>query len=208
MPTTTLAIAPVTADRWEDLADLLRTSGDSAGCWCAWFRMPNKAYSATTVADKRGALHDFVAAEARPGLLASRDGQAIGWVSIVPRRTLDRIEPPDRPPVEHEPGTIWAVTCFVVRPSERRSGVSVALLDAAVAHARDRGAAAIEGYPVETPRSASSAFPGVRSMFERAGFREVGRFDRWDAVPAASGPEPRRIARAPGRPVMRLDLGA
>jgi GNAT superfamily N-acetyltransferase len=200
-----LAIVPATPERWPDLADLFRASGDSGHCWCAWFRMPNRAFGAARVAERRARLEGLVATDARPGLLAYALDQAIGWVSVVPRRTLERIEAPDRPPPA-DAGPVWAVTCFVIRPGHRRQGVAGALLDAAVEHAREQGAAIVEGYPVESARSASSAFPGVVSMYLRSGFRESGRFDRWAAAPAASGPTPVRVARPPGRPVMRLDL--
>jgi GNAT superfamily N-acetyltransferase len=207
MSSAELTIVPVTPERWADLEDLFRHGGDSAGCWCAWFRMSNKGFGAARVAGRQGALHELVETDGRPGLLAYSDGRAVGWVSIVPRRTLERIEPPERvepPPVEDR-GGVWAITCYVVRHGHRRSGVASALLDAAIEHARAAGATILEAYPVELPRSASSAFPGVVSMYLRRGFREVGRFQRWADAPAASGPAPRPLSR-PGRPVMRLDL--
>ena len=199
-------IGAATADRWPDLGDLFRVSGDSAQCWCAWFRMRNQPFQAARVAGRRERLEGIVAAGERPGLLAYIGNEAVGWVSVVPRRTLERIEPPDHQPTAADLAPIWAVTCFVIRPGHRRQGVAGALLEAAIDHARREGAAMLEAYPVESARSASSAFPGVASMFLRRGFRETGRFDRWAAAPAASGPSPARIARPPGRPVMRLDL--
>jgi hypothetical protein len=82
------------------------------------------------------------------------------------------------------------------------------LLRAAIDHARAEGARVLEGYPVELdrPRASAQLWTGVRSTFEAAGFEERGRFDRWSAVPAATGPKPRAIGQPPGRPVMRLDL--
>jgi hypothetical protein len=82
------------------------------------------------------------------------------------------------------------------------------LLRAAIDHARAEGARVLEGYPVELdrPRASAQLWTGDRSTFEAAGFEERGRFDRWSAVPAATGPKPRAIGQPPGRPVMRLDL--
>ena len=201
-----LAIVPATPERWQDLADLFRTSGDSAHCWCAWFRMRNQAFAGARVADRRERLDELVASDQRPGLIGYIRHEAVGWVSVVPRRTLERIEPPDQQPPVMDAGPVWAVTCFVIRPGHRRQGVASALLEGAIELARSEGAVILEGYPVESARSASSAFPGVVSMFQRCGFRETGRFDRWAAVPAASGSAPARIGRTPGRPVMRLEL--
>ena len=46
--------------------------------------------------------------------------------------------------------SVWAVTCFVTRAGFRKRGVSRALARAAVDFARERGARAVEGYPMTT----------------------------------------------------------
>lgn len=80
-----------------------------------------------------------------------------------------------------------------MRAGFRRRGISRALARAAVDFARERGARAIEGYPMVVP--AGKEIPwgelhvGSRSIFEEAGFAEV------------SHPTPRRV-------VMRLDFPA
>lgn len=201
-----LTIVPATPERWEDLEDLFRRGGDSAGCWCAWFRMGNQGFGVAKVAGRREALRNLVAADTAPGLLAYADGRAVGWVSVVPRRSLERIEPSAGQAAVGGRGLVWAITCYVVRPGHRRAGVADALLDAAIGHARSQGAASVEAYPVDAPRSASSAYPGVPSMYLRRGFREVGRFSRWAAVPSVTAEPPRHPGGAPGRPVMRLEL--
>ena len=85
---------------------------------------------------------------------------------------------------------MWSIVCFFVHRRARRRGVATALLTAAVAFARERGAAALEGYPVARtgPRlAAAAAYPGTVALFERAGFTEVAR-------------------RSPARAIMRLEL--
>jgi GNAT superfamily N-acetyltransferase len=76
--------------------------------------------------------------------------------------------------------SVWAVTCFVTRTSFRRRGISRALARAAVDFARERGARALEGYPMLTePGQAltllNELHVGSRSVFAAAGFREVSR---------------------------------
>jgi GNAT superfamily N-acetyltransferase len=66
------------------------------------------------------------------------------------------------------------VNCFYVRRGWRRKGLTSALLEAAVAHARANGAQIVEGYPKESGTS-GEAFTGFLSQFERAGFKEVAR---------------------------------
>src|SRR3972149_2729165 len=62
--------------------------------------------------------------------------------------------------------------------AERGGGVAPALLDAAVEHARARGATTLEGYPVDAADGrlpSSKVFTGTVAMFARAGFAEFGR---------------------------------
>src|SRR5919112_617370 len=91
-------------------------------------------------------------------------------------------------PVDDKP--VWSVVCFVVPAVHRGQGVAHALLRAAIAYARKRGATIIEAYPVDKQgRSSDDAmWFGAKSMYDRAGFKEVAR-------------------RKPTRPVVRLKGG-
>ena len=80
----------------------------------------------------------------------------------------------------NDAGTWW-VTCFAVGSRYRRSGVGLALLEAAVEFARQHGATAIEGHPVDvaalkaTRAAPSALYTGTTAMFAAAGFAEVAR---------------------------------
>jgi GNAT superfamily N-acetyltransferase len=71
------------------------------------------------------------------------------------------------------------VTCFVTRTGFRRRGVSRTLARAAVDFARERGARALEGYPMLTEPGKEvllgELHVGTRSVFAAAGFTEVTR---------------------------------
>ncbi len=72
------------------------------------------------------------------------------------------------------------MSCFVVRREHRGSGVGAALLEAAVDWASQHGASVVDGHPVDThglvgAPSPSAMFTGTLSMFQRAGFTEIGR---------------------------------
>ncbi|MGC1215781.1 MAG: hypothetical protein WA890_31555 [Micromonospora sp.] len=71
------------------------------------------------------------------------------------------------------------MTCFVTRVGFRRWGVSGALAAAAVDFAGERGARAIEGYPMLTLPGQQitwgELYVGSRSVVEDAGFAEVSR---------------------------------
>ena len=170
-----------------------------------WFRVAPKTWSRNGNAGNKAEMQRRVAADDIPGLLAYHDGNPVGWVSIAPRPQYARIAGPAEKAAGDD--DVWSIVCFFIATGQRGAGIGRALLGAAVDYARRHGASAIEGYPIEREGASNAeAFTGVRSMFEKAGFREAGRFDRWLAVPHVSGDAPRALVRPPGRPVMRLEL--
>ena len=75
--------------------------------------------------------------------------------------------------------SVWAVTCVFTRAGFRRSGIGYALVRAAAEFARQRGARALEGYPMLTEPGYDITWGelhvGTRNMFEAAGFAEVAK---------------------------------
>jgi GNAT superfamily N-acetyltransferase len=172
-------VRPATPDRWSDLVTAFGRRGeDPSWCWCRRFLEKSEL-----TGDNREALRREIAdASVPPGLIAYVDEQPVGWTRVGPRsdfpgvignRALARV-------LKDYPGTWW-VTCFVVDSRYRRSGVGSALLNAAVAFARERGATAVEGHPVDVAGlsasrvGGSALFTGTVAMFTAAGFTEVAR---------------------------------
>lgn len=129
-----------------------------------------------------------------PGLIAYVEGDPAGWSRVAPRSSLPGVMA-NRALAKlltEDPGAWW-VACFAIDRRFRRAGVGSALLKVAVAYARDHGATAVEGHPVDvralsaTQVSGSAAFTGTMAMFSAAGFCEVGR-------------------TAPARPLMRRQV--
>jgi GNAT superfamily N-acetyltransferase len=176
-----LEIQPLTRERLPDLASLFNQGGDPKWCWCAYFRVRSIDFSSATPKGNRSVLEaavDATAAEARaPGLVAYRDGEAVGWVSVGPRDDYERLQHSKvLAPVDDKP--VWSIVCFVVARKARGQGVARAMLDAAVDYARQHGATLVEAYPVVTDGGrvpAANAFKGTLGMFERAGFEVVER---------------------------------
>jgi len=136
----------------------------------------------------RASLKALVDAGTPPGLIAYRGRIPVGWVSLGPRGDFAKLErSPVMKPVDDRP--VWSIICFVVPAAYRRQGVAHALLQGAIAYARRRGATLIEAYPVDRkgPSRDDAMWFGAKSMYDRAGFREVAR-------------------RKPGRPVVRRGL--
>ena len=119
-------------------------------------------------------------------MVAYRDGEPIGWVSVGPRDDYERLKHSKiLAPLDDKP--VWSIVCFVVSRKARNQGVAQTLLDAAVDYARDHGATLLEAYPVETAGArvpAAHAYKGTVGMFERAGFEVVERrqFNRTSPV--------------------------
>lgn len=189
MPAAKLRFAPLTPARWADFEALFGERGACGGCWCMWWHRTRSEFQKTKGEVNRKAMRARVQGGERPGVLAFEGRTPVGWCAIGPRDGYPAIVRSRA--LRQVPGQdVWSVTCFFVERAHRGTGVSVALLRAAVEHARKSGARAVEGYPVE-PRSGHLpppfAWTGLRATFERAGFREV-------------------LRRSPTRPTMRLEL--
>lgn len=166
---TSVDVVPVTRDRWDDLVGLFERKGPrggtpvTAGCWCMWWR----ERTGSAERNKR-AMETLVREGREPGLLAYESGLPVGWVSVGRREEYGQlVRSRTYRPVDDDPG-IWAIVCFYVDPRAKRQGVSTALLEAAVEHALDRGATAIEAYPHER-----GDYMGLPESFARLGFEPV-----------------------------------
>jgi ribosomal protein S18 acetylase RimI-like enzyme len=187
-----LTVLPLTPGRWPELEALFNAKGCSVarGCWCMHYRRSGAREalpSGTTRARAdRADLKELVEAGTPPGLIGYRGKVPVGWVSLAPREQYARLKrSPVMKAVDDQP--VWSIICFVVPSEYRGQGVAQALLDGAIAYARRRGATLLEAYPVDKPgRSGDDQmWFGAKSMYDRAGFKEVAR-------------------RKPQRPVVRL----
>ena len=106
--------------------------------------------------------------------LAATDTVDLAVVNRIKSEAFERSKVMAR--VDDQP--VWSVVCFFVDRSARKSGVTTALLEAAVAHAAKKGARIVEGYPVDShgkKLADTFAWFGLASAFEGAGFKEVAR---------------------------------
>jgi GNAT superfamily N-acetyltransferase len=187
-----VAVVPLTDATWDALVGLFSERGsDAHWCWCMFWRRSAKDFGAATVADHRAGLRALVDGPLPPGLVALRDGKAVGWVGLGPRRDFARIERSRvLPKVDSAP--VWSIVCFAVSPSARGEGITTALLDAAVEWARAQGVETLEAYPVDVgdePVDPDALFTGRRSVFERAGFHVAA------PTTSSAGGRPRVVVR-------------
>ncbi len=187
--------APLTTDRWPDLAALFEADPVCRRCWCMWFLVPGKEFFAGL---KRGADPDNrtkfqrYAATADPpaGLLAYRGGEPVGWCALGPRSRYHRL---DRSQLlrEHPAGPgDWYLACLFVDKKHRGQQVARTLVAAAVGHAARHGGKVLEGLPLAGPgpHPKDSAYVGTEPLLASCGFQVVDR------------PSPQRV-------LMRHELG-
>jgi GNAT superfamily N-acetyltransferase len=175
-------VEPLTADRWSDLETLFGHNGAYAGCWCMHWRMDRASFKALKGDGTRQALHAMTESGHVTGVLAYRDGDAIGWCSIGPRHEYAALES-SRILKQIDDAPVWSIVCFFVKKLARQTGVMRALVDGAVAHARANGATIIEAYPLDLSSPplvgqtlhGYAGYMGFVSVFERAGFAVVAR---------------------------------
>lgn len=193
-------VVPANEASWADLQDVFN-GADSQKCQCQRFKVAGWIWRDSTHPQRVASLREQTAcgqpdAPATSGLVAYVDGQPAGWVAVEPRITYPKLRTTRIPwsgrDEDKDDDGAWAVTCFVVRKGFRGRGLMYSLAKATIDHARERGARALEAYPMITQPGRTVTWGelhvGARQAFEEAGFREV------------SHPTLRRV-------VMRIDFG-
>jgi GNAT superfamily N-acetyltransferase len=166
---------PVTAERFDDFADVINRNRRAQHCWCLSHRLQATEIEHLGGGSREQAMRRLCESDQPPGVVTYGDGEPVGWCNIGPRSEISRlarsrlIRAVDDVPV-------WSIVCVIVRPGHRRQGVTAPLIDGAVRYAASRGAPAVEAYPVDPAgrMDVTMAFVGTRSMFERAGFAVIG----------------------------------
>ena len=171
-------------DGWAELEEFFGPSGAYSHCWCTWWRQNSSEFQAGCReggAGNRELMEDLVERGRQPGLVARNpeSGAPVGWVTVAPRPEYVRLtrSPLLKGETDFRDPRVWAIPCFWVPRSHRRRGVASALLEAAVLHACEEGAAIVEAYPVQTSQRmpAAEVFTGTVALFERCGFSVVRR---------------------------------
>jgi GNAT superfamily N-acetyltransferase len=165
----TIEIRPATV--FEDVKTMLGPKRPDANvCWCLSYRLSSKENRAL-VGAARGARVKQLLTRGPLGVLAYEGDEVVGWAAVAPRAETSFARNRKIPHVDDL--AVWSVWCIRVRPGHRGKGISHDLLRGAVEFARESGAPAIEGYPVDNRGEKvdlTMAYVGTRWLFERAGF--------------------------------------
>ncbi len=184
---TPIVVRPANEAAWTDLQLVFGGRGPARRCWCQRFKLaPKESFGSVVAEDRARRLReqtdcDHPDAPSTSGLVAYLDGEPVGWCAVEPRPHFQGLVRVFRTPWHgrDEDRTdlgVWAVTCLLTRAGYRRRGVSRALARASVGFARDRGARALEAYPITTTQVISEELHvGTVDVFAAAGLVEVAR---------------------------------
>ena len=171
-----LSFHPLTQKLWRDFELLFGKNGACGGCWCMYWKLRGKEFSDNTGNTTRQMQKAVVDSKIVPGLLAYSDGYPVGWIAVEPRSAYPKLaHSRTLKPVDDQ--EVWSITCFFVEKKNRRKGITVELLKAAVDYVKTQGGIIVEGYPVDATQNQADAFvyTGTASAFKQAGFKEVAR---------------------------------
>jgi GNAT superfamily N-acetyltransferase len=188
--TASLEIVPANKAACEDLQTVFGRRGSAAVCQCQRFKLaPGEAFKSYPAEERELRLRAQTncgqpRAATTSGLVAYLGGEPVGWCAVEPRPAYEGLLRVYRIPWEGRSEdktdeSVWAVTCIFARAGFRRSGIGYALARASIDFARERGARALEAYPMITQPGAEITWGelhmGTLSMFVVAGFTEVSR---------------------------------
>jgi GNAT superfamily N-acetyltransferase len=181
-----LRIVPANEAGCDDLAAVFGERGTCTRCWCQRYKLhPGESFGGFAPGEAAERLREQTRcgepdSDATSGLVAYLGDEPVGWCGVEPRaayhgllRKTFRIPWEGRDEDRHDE-SVWAVTCLLARAGYRKRGVARALAVAAVEHARERGARAVEAYPILVKNVVSEELHvGTESVFADAGMTVV-----------------------------------
>ncbi|MGV9711553.1 GNAT family N-acetyltransferase [Gordonia sp. NPDC003424] len=189
----TITVRPAT--RFADVRTMVGPKRPDANvCWCLSYRIPNKVNQQLAREERGEYVKKLCRRTLPPGVLAYDGDEVVGWAAVHPRRDTTFATNRRIPHVDDL--DVWSLWCMRIRPGHRKQGLLHPLIAGAVDFARENGAPAIEGYPVDNHGEKvdlTMAYVGTRKLFEAAGFHHAA-----DTTSVLAGFP---------RVVMRLDLG-
>jgi GNAT superfamily N-acetyltransferase len=196
-----IRVVPANRATAEDLQLIFGTRGTGATCQCQRYKLrPKESFASVPVEERQQRLRDQTdcghpRSGRTSGLVGYLGDEPVGWCAVEPRPAYEGLVrvfrvPWDGRDEDRDDAGVWAITCLFTRAGYRRREVSHAMAKAAVTFAQERGAAAVEAYPMVSGATlAEEVHVGSLATFREAGMAEVHR------------PTPRRA-------VMRIDFNA
>ncbi len=186
-----LRVVPANRSGAAELDLVFGERGAAAMCRCQRYKLQlGESFGGDSAAARTDRLHAQTAcgqpkSPTTSGLVGYLGDEPVGWCAVEPRVDYVGLVRVFRVPWEgreedRADASVWALTCLLTRAGFRKRGVSRAMVAAAVDFARDRGARAIEGYPIATGVVSGNVpghelHVGTEGEFSDAGFLVVSR---------------------------------
>lgn len=151
----------------------LHGAGNNAGwCFCvAWWVDGWNDWSGRTAAQNRRRRDRLLDSGEYDGYLLFLDKEPVGWCQVGPRDRLAKLTA--QFDLNPDPET-WAITCFLIKPGHRRSGLAGILLHNILHDLKKRGIKRVEAYPKRGIQLADlDLWNGPEQLYLRAGFSVV-----------------------------------
>lgn len=171
-------ILPVTSTDLAAFDAFFSAKGCPGFCWCTAHRF--KDAHEISRGQKRKRMLKQIENGVPVGVLAYLSGDAVGWCSVAPRLTYERLARSRVMPTVDEGA--WTILCLFVRREYRGDGLTQALLEGALRYVRENEGREIEAYPWDTAGlsgTGPASHWGHSKMFVKAGFRQDGDSRRW-----------------------------
>lgn len=163
------------ATEYDDVAAVIGPKNPTSNvCFCLNYRLGSTQARTLKEPERSAKVRELCDHDPPPGMIAYLDGEPVGWAALHPRRDTSFARNRLIPHIDDL--DVWSLWCFRVRPGHRGTGVLHALVGGAVRFARDRGAPAVEGYPLDNAGALvnkTMAYVGTRGLFESAGFTKA-----------------------------------
>jgi len=157
----------------------LHCEGNDAG-WCnciAWWVPTWDGWGERTAEENKRLRESLFDRGEYDGYLIYADGLPAGWCQVGRR---DRLEKLTRQLALAPDADVWAITCFMIAPAHRRTGLAGRLLADVLRDLRERGAARVEAFPKRgADLEVEDLWTGPESLFTNAGFTLLRDHDRF-----------------------------
>ena len=183
----TISVVPANEASCDDLQTIFGVRGSASRCRCQRYKLhPTESFGSFPAEERAFRLHQQTdcghpESDTTSGLVAYLGDEPVGWCAVEPRPAYPGLVrvfrvPWDGRDEDKTDESVWAVTCLFTRAGFRKRGISRALVRAAVDFARERGARALEAYPMTSENAMlEERHVGTESVYADAGFTEVIR---------------------------------
>lgn len=171
----------LTADTWDDFADLVESNnGVWGGCWCMGF---HPGGFTDTRAGNRDAKRRLVERGAVRQVLVYDGDRCVGWCQFGTPPELPNINNRRAYEAEAQDPPEWRIGCIFTNSKDRGKGIAATAVGAALDEIRRAGGGVVEAYPEQTserpPQRGAYLHTGPEELYERYGFVRVRRIAKW-----------------------------